>query len=38
MTNPQLLRLLEHLQRLKLFKIHERIDSLLPEASTQELT
>jgi DNA replication protein DnaC len=38
MTNPQLLRLAEHLQRLKLFKIHERLDSLLQEASTQELT
>ena len=26
MTNPQLLRLAEHLHRLKLFKIHERLD------------
>lgn len=38
MTNPQLLCLAEHLQRLKLFKIHDRLDSLLQEASTQELT
>ena len=31
MTNPQLLRLAEHLQ-LKLFKIQERLDSLMQEA------
>ena len=34
MTNPQLLRLAEHLRRLKLFKIHERLD-LLQEAQHQ---
>jgi DNA replication protein DnaC len=38
MTKPQLLRMAEHLQRLKLFKIHERLESLLQDASTQELT
>jgi DNA replication protein DnaC len=38
MTHPQLLRLAEHLQRLPLCQIHERLDRLLQEASTPELT
>jgi DNA replication protein DnaC len=38
MLNPPRLRLAEHLPRLKLCTIHERLDSLLQEASTQELT
>ena len=38
LINPQLLRLAAHLQRLKLFKIHERLDRLRQEASPQELT
>jgi DNA replication protein DnaC len=38
MTHPQLLRMAEHLQRLKLFKIHERLESLLQDARPQELT
>lgn len=38
MTPPQLLRMAAHLPRLKLFKIHERLESLLQDASTQELT
>lgn len=38
MTNLQLLRLSEHLQHLKLFQIQERLDTLLQEASAQELT
>ena len=38
MTNPQLLRLDEHLQHLKLFRVQERLETLLQEASAQELT
>jgi DNA replication protein DnaC len=38
MTNPQLLRLGEHLQHLKLLRVQERLDTLLQEASAQELT
>jgi DNA replication protein DnaC len=38
MTNPQLLRLGEHLQRLKLFRVQERLETLLQEASAQDLT
>ena|SRR6267142_2095853 len=38
MTNPQLLRLGEHLQHLKLFRVQERLETLLQEASAQELT
>jgi DNA replication protein DnaC len=37
MTNPQLVRIVEHLQRLKLFRVQERLDTLLQEASAQEL-
>jgi len=37
MTNPQLVRIGEHLQRLKLFRVQERLDTLLQEASAQEL-
>jgi DNA replication protein DnaC len=38
MTNPQLIRIAEHLQRLKLFKVYERLEGLLQEASAQEVT
>jgi DNA replication protein DnaC len=38
MTNPQLARIAEHLQRLKLFKVYERLEALLQEASAQEVT
>jgi DNA replication protein DnaC len=38
MTNPQLLRLGEHLQHLKLLRVQERLETLLQEASAQELT
>jgi DNA replication protein DnaC len=38
MTNPQLIRIAEHLQRLKLFRVHARLEILLQEASAQELT
>jgi DNA replication protein DnaC len=38
MTNPQLLRPGEHLQHLKLFQTQERLETLLQEASAQELT
>jgi DNA replication protein DnaC len=37
MTNPPLVRMVAHLQRLKLFRVHERLDTLLHEASAQEL-
>jgi DNA replication protein DnaC len=37
MTTPPLARIAEQLQRLKLFKVHERLDALLQEASAQEL-
>jgi DNA replication protein DnaC len=37
MTNPQLVRIVAHLQRLKLFRVQERLDTLLQEASAQEL-
>jgi hypothetical protein len=33
MTNPQLVRIVAHLQRLKLFRVQERLDTLLQEAS-----
>jgi DNA replication protein DnaC len=38
MINPQLLRLGEHLPQLKLFRVQERLETLLQEASAQELT
>jgi DNA replication protein DnaC len=38
MTHPQLMRMVEHLQRLQLFRVQERLDTLLQEASGQELT
>jgi DNA replication protein DnaC len=38
MANPQLLRLGEHLRHLKLFRVQKRLDTLLQEASAQELT
>src|SRR5215510_10787978 len=38
MTNPQLMRITEHLQRLKLFRVQARLETLLQEASAQELT
>jgi DNA replication protein DnaC len=38
MTNPQLARIAEHLQRLKLLKVYERLEALLQEASAQEVT
>ena len=38
MTNPQLTRLTEHLHRLKLLKVEERLETLLQEASAQEVT
>ena len=38
MTNPQLLRLGEHLQHLKLLRVQERLETLLQEARAQELT
>jgi DNA replication protein DnaC len=38
MTNPQLMRIAEHLQGLKLFRVQERWATLLPEASAQERT
>jgi DNA replication protein DnaC len=37
MTNPQLVRIGEYLQRLKLFRVQERLETLLQEASAQEL-
>jgi DNA replication protein DnaC len=37
MTKPQLVRIGEHLQRLKRFRVQERLDTLLHEASAQEL-
>src|SRR5919199_4701276 len=38
MINPPLMRIAEHLQRLKLFRVQERLDTLLQEASAQDLT
>ncbi len=38
MTAAQLERIQEHLQRLRLFKSRERLEALLQEASTQELS
>jgi DNA replication protein DnaC len=38
MTNPQLLRLGEQLQHLKLLRVQERLETLRQEASAQELT
>src|SRR5918999_4076575 len=38
MTNPQLLRLGEPLQHLKLLRVQERLEALLQEASAQEVT
>lgn len=38
MTNPQLLRLQDHLGQLKLFTIQERLETLLQDASAQEVT
>jgi DNA replication protein DnaC len=38
MTKPQRLRLDEHLQHLKLFRVQERLATLRQEASAQELT
>ena len=38
MTSPQLARLDEHLQRLRLNTVRERLEALLQEASAQELT
>jgi DNA replication protein DnaC len=38
MTHPQRLRLGEHLQPLKRFRVQERLETLLQEASAQELT
>ena len=35
-TTPQLARLDEHLQRLRLFKIRERLEALVQDATTQE--
>jgi hypothetical protein len=37
MTNPQLGRIGEPLQRLTLFRVQERVDTLRQEASAQEL-
>ena len=36
MTTPQLIRLDEHLQRLRLFKSRERLEALVQDATTQE--
>jgi DNA replication protein DnaC len=38
MTAAQLERVQEHLQRLRLFKIRERLEALLQEASTEDLS
>jgi DNA replication protein DnaC len=38
MANPQLTRITEHLHRLKLFQVEERLETLLQEASAQEVT
>ncbi len=38
MSAPQLERLQEHLQRLRLFKSRERLEALLQEATTKELS
>jgi DNA replication protein DnaC len=38
MTNPQLLRLRDHLGHLKLFTAQERLETLLQDASAQEVT
>ena len=37
MTNPQLLRLRDHLGSLKLFTAQERLEALLQDASAQEV-
>jgi len=37
MSTPQIERLGEHLRRLKLFKVHERLEALLQEATQKEL-
>jgi DNA replication protein DnaC len=36
MTTPQLVRIDEHLRKLRLYKLRERLDALLQEASAQE--
>ncbi|HKV72847.1 MAG TPA: hypothetical protein VJN62_16465 [Gemmatimonadales bacterium] len=36
MTTPQLARIDEHLRKLRLYKLRERLEALLQEASTQE--
>ena len=36
MTTPQLARIDEHLRKLRLYKLRERLDALLQEASAQE--
>jgi DNA replication protein DnaC len=38
MTAAQLERVQEHLQRLRLFKVRERLEALLQEASTEDLS
>ena len=38
MTNPQLLRLRDHLGHLKLFTAQERLETLLQDAGAQEVT
>jgi hypothetical protein len=38
MTNPQLLRLRDHLRSLKLLTAQERLEALLQDASAQEVT
>jgi hypothetical protein len=38
MSAAQFERIHEHLQRLRLFKSRERLEALLQEASTQELS
>ena len=36
MEHPQLSRIREHLQQLKLFKVHERLEALLEQAGKEE--
>ena len=38
MTHPQLLRLQDHLGSLKLFTAQERLETLIQDASAQEVT
>jgi DNA replication protein DnaC len=38
MSTPQIDRIGEHLDRLKLFKVHERLEALLQEATQKELS